>query len=150
RPCRRQSSCARVRARIVELGADESTIYPKARKELARNGRALLDYRKIPEHHELLRERFLAEIYPVLTPLAVDPGHPFPYVSSLTMSVAVRLHDPKTGEHRFARVEVPAVLPRLLELPRIEGQAIGEHRFVLLDQVIKANLDVLFNGLDVV
>ena len=139
-----------VRERIVDLVADESTIYRKARKELARNGIELLDYRKIPEHHELLRERFLAEIYPVLTPLAVDPGHPFPYVSSLTMSVAVRLHDPKTGEHRFARVKVPAVLPRLLELPRIEGQAIGEHRFVLLDQVIKANLDVLFNGLDVV
>ena len=139
-----------VRERVVDLVADESSIYRKVRKELARNGVELLDYAKIPEHHEGLRERFVNEIYPVLTPLAVDPGHPFPYISSLTLSVAVRLHDPRTGEHRFARVKVPAVLPRLLELPRIEGQAIGEHRFVLLDQVIKANLDVLFNGLDVV
>ena len=139
-----------VRERVIDLVADESSIYRKARKELARHGVELLDYGRIPEHHDALRERFLAEIYPVLTPLAVDPGHPFPYISSLTLSVAVRLHDPSTGEHRFARVKVPAVLPRLLELPRVEGQAIGEHRFVLLDQVIKANLDVLFSGLDVV
>ena len=139
-----------VRERVVDIVADESSIYRKVRRELARNGIELLDYRKIPEHHEVLRERFLAEIYPVLTPLAVDPGHPFPYISSLTLSVAVRLRDPSTDEHRFARVKVPAVLPRLLELPRVEGQAIGEHRFVLLDQVIKANLDVLFSGLDVV
>src|SRR4029079_5605193 len=61
-----------------------------------------------------------------------------------------QLRDPVTDERRFARVKVPPVLPRLLELPRVAGQAIGEHRFVLLDQVIKANLDVLFNGLDVV
>src|SRR4029079_5132074 len=61
-----------------------------------------------------------------------------------------QLRDPVTDERRFARVKVPPVLPRLLELPRVAGQAIGEHRFVLLDQVIKANLDVLFSGLEVV
>jgi len=86
----------------------------------------------------------------VLTPLVVDPGHPFPYITSLTLSVAVQLRDPENGERRFARVKVPAVLPRLLELPRADGQAIGEHHFVLLDQVIKANLDVLFSGLEVI
>jgi polyphosphate kinase len=139
-----------VRERIVDLVADQSTIYRKTRKELARNGIEILDYAKIPDQHEGLRERFLGEIYPVLTPLAVDPGHPFPYISTLTLSVAVQLHDLISGERRFARVKVPAVLPRLLELPRAAGQAIGEHRFVLLDQVIKANLDVLFSGLEVV
>ena len=92
----------------------------------------------------------MAEIYPVLTPLAVDPGHPFPYISSLTLSVAVQLNDPETGERRFARVKVPAVLPRLVELPRDDGQPATEHRFVLLDQLIKANLDSLFTGLEVV
>ena len=139
-----------VRERIVDLVADESSIYRKARKELARNGIQILDYARIPEHHEALRERFLGEIFPVLTPLAVDPGHPFPYITSLTLSVAVQLRDPSTGERRFARVKVPAVLPRLLELPRAHGQDLGEHRFVLLDQVIKANLDALFSGLEVV
>jgi len=139
-----------VRERIVDLVADQSTIYRKARKELARNGVELIEYGKIPEHHAALRERFLNEIYPVLTPLVVDPGHPFPYITSLTLSVAVQLRDPENGERRFARVKVPAVLPRLLELPRADGQAIGEHHFVLLDQVIKANLDVLFSGLEVI
>src|SRR4029079_723684 len=62
-----------VRERVVDLVADESSIYRKMRKELARNGIELLDYRKIPEHHDVLRERFVNEIYPVLTPLAVDP-----------------------------------------------------------------------------
>ncbi|MEO5703809.1 MAG: polyphosphate kinase 1 [Candidatus Limnocylindrales bacterium] len=140
---------AEVRQRIVDLVADHSTMYKRARKELARNGVEVIDYAKVKEHHASLRERFLAEIYPVLTPLAVDPGHPFPYISSLTLSVAVKLRDPSTGERRFARVKVPAVLPRLLELPRTDDEPETSHRFVLLDQVIKANLDVLFHGLEV-
>jgi polyphosphate kinase len=141
---------AEVRRRIVDLVGQHSKIYKQVRRELAGAGIEVIDYAKVPEHHAALRERFLAEIYPVLTPLAVDPGHPFPYISSLTLSVAVRLRDPDTGEHRFARVKVPAVLPRLVALPRAGGQGAAEHRFVLLDQVIKANLDVLFHGLDVV
>jgi polyphosphate kinase len=139
-----------VRERVVDLVADESGIYKKVRRELARNGIQILDYAKIPEYHEALRERFLSDIFPVLTPLAVDPGHPFPYITSLTLSVAAQLRDPDSGERRFARVKVPAVLPRLLELPRAHDQAIGDHRFVLLDQVLKANLDLLFSGLEVV
>ncbi len=70
-------------------------------------------YSKIPQHHARLRERFLEEIFPVLTPLAVDPGHPFPYISTLSLSLAVGLRDPETGERRFARIKVPPVLPRL-------------------------------------
>jgi polyphosphate kinase len=138
-----------VRQRIVDLVADHSRIYKQTRRELARNGVEVIEYAKVKEHHAALRERFLSDIYPVLTPLAVDPGHPFPYISSLTLSVAVRLRDPETDEHRFARVKVPAVLPRLVELPRDADDPATQHRFVLLDQVIKANLDVLFHGLDV-
>ena len=141
---------AEVRRRIVDLVAEHSRSYKQTRKELARNGVEVIDYGKVPEHHATLRERFLADIYPVLTPLAVDPGHPFPYISSLTLSVAVRLRDPETDEHRFARVKVPAVLPRLVELPRADDAPATAHRFVLLDQVIKANLDALFRGLDVI
>ena len=141
---------AEVRARVVDLVADQSSIHRDLRRRLAREGIEIVDYGKVPDHHAELRERFLAEIYPVLTPLAVDPGHPFPYISSLTLSVAVRLVDPVTGERRFARVKVPAVLPRLLELSPREGQPATHHRFVLLDQVIKANLDVLFTGMEIV
>ena len=92
-----------------------------------------------PEHHETLRQRFLDEIFPVLTPLAVDPGHPFPYISTLSLSIAVGLRDPDSGERRFARVKVPQILPRLIE--------VEPSRFVLIDQVIEANLDTLFSGM---
>ena len=86
-------------------------------------------------------ERFLDEIFPVLTPLAVDPGHPFPYISTLSLSIAVGLRDPETGERGFARVKVPQILPRLLE--------VEPWRFVLIDQVIEANLDTLFSGMEI-
>ena len=141
---------AAARRQITELVADQSTIYRKLRRLLAREGVEIVDYSKVKEHHAELRERFLADIYPVLTPLAVDPGHPFPYISSLTLSVAVALRDPVTDEVRFARVKVPPVLPRLVELPRTPDQPIGHHRFTLLDQVIGANLDILFSGMEIV
>jgi len=142
---------AEVRRRVLELVEEQAKLLRKIRRELAAEGIEIVDYRRVEEHHAELRERFIAEIYPVLTPLAVDPGHPFPYISSLTLSVAVGLRDPATGERRFARVKVPAVLPRLVELPPRRGKADPQtHRFVLLDQVIEANLDLLFNGMDVV
>ena len=86
------------------------------RAELAAAGIEIVDYQAVPEHHHVLRQRFLDEIYPVLTPLAVDPGHPFPYISTLSLSIAVGLRDPDTGERVFARVKVPQILPRLLEV----------------------------------
>ncbi len=129
------------RARVLQLVAEHSAIYLELRKSLAAAGIELVKYSAIPEHHETLRRRFLDEIFPVLTPLAVDPGHPFPYISTLSLSIAVGLRDPETGEHRFARVKVPPVLDRLME--------VEPHRFVLIDQVIEANLDLLFSGMDI-
>jgi polyphosphate kinase len=132
---------AAARARVLELVAEQSAIYLELRKSLAAAGIELVKYAAIPEHHETLRRRFLDEIFPVLTPLAVDPGHPFPYISTLSLSIAVGLRDPETGEHHFARVKVPPVLGRLME--------VEPHRFVLIDQVIEANLDVLFSGMEI-
>ena len=137
------------RRQIVELVGERSSAYKRLRRLLAQNGIEILDYAKVPKHHAALRERFLAEIYPVLTPLAVDPGHPFPYITSLTLSVAVALRDPVTDERRFARVKVPQVLPRLVELPRSDDQPAGTYRFTLIDQVIGANLDILFSGMEI-
>ena len=122
--------------------ADHSSIYLDVRRALAEAGVELVDYAAIPEHHEALRQRFFDEIFPVLTPLAVDPGHPFPYISTLSLSIAVGLRDPETGERGFARVKVPEILPRLLE--------VEPSRFVLIDQVIEANLDALFTGMEIV
>lgn len=84
---------------------------------------------------------FEERIFPVLTPLAVDPGHPFPYISDLSLNLAVVVNDPVTGEHRFARVKVPNLLPRFVVMP--DGE-----RFIPLEQVIASHLDVLFPGME--
>jgi polyphosphate kinase len=95
------------------------------------------------DDRKYLVDEFEGRIYPVLTPLAVDPGHPFPYISSLSLNLAVVLRDPSTGERKFARVKVPDLLPRFVTLP--DGE-----RFVPLELVIAAHLDRLFPGMDVV
>jgi polyphosphate kinase len=133
---------AQIRVRVRELVADHAAIWMAIREELAAEGVEILDYDDVPEHHETLRRRFHDEIFPVLTPLAVDPGHPFPYISTLSLSIAVGLVDPETGEKRFARVKIPPLLPRLFP--------VGRDKFVLLDQVIEANLDELFRGMEIV
>jgi polyphosphate kinase len=86
---------------------------------------------------------FEEQVFPVLTPLAVDPAHPFPYISNLSLNLAVVVRDPDDGEQHFARVKVPPILPRFLVLP-------DDERFVPLEQVIAAHLDRLFPGWDVV
>ena len=85
---------------------------------------------------------FEKEIFPVLTPLAVDPGHPFPYISNLSLNLAVLVEDPGTREQRFARVKVPPLLPRFVPLN-------GGSRFVALEQLIAANLPRLFPHMEI-
>ena len=86
---------------------------------------------------------FESQLFPVLTPLAVDPGHPFPYVSNLSLSLAVEVRDPDRGTEHFARVKVPKSLPRWVPFGRA-------NHFVPIEQVIGANLGALFPGMDVV
>jgi polyphosphate kinase len=81
-------------------------------------------------------------IFPVLTPLAVDPGHPFPYISNKSLNLAIMLQDPVTGERRFARVKVPPLLPRFV--PTGHG-----HQFILLEDLIASELGMLFPGMTV-
>ena len=92
---------------------------------------------------DLLRDYFQRQVFPVLTPLAVDPSHPFPYISNLSLSLAVTVRDPGTARDRFARVKVPGILPRFVPLG--DGNT-----FVPLEQVIATHLDKLFPGMDVV
>jgi polyphosphate kinase len=89
-----------------------------------------------------LQRLFRERIYPVLTPLVVDPAHPFPYISGLSLSLAVMIADPKTGVTMFARVKVPPLLPRFL--------TVAPNRFVPIEDVIAAHLPELFAGLDVI
>jgi polyphosphate kinase len=130
---------AAIRSRFRELLIEQQSVFGEVRAALDAAGIAIVDYSAVPEHHQGLRQRFVEEIYPVLTPLAVDPGHPFPYISTLSLSVAIRMEDPDDHDERFARVKVPPVLTRFIE--------IEPHRFVLLEQVIAANLDLLFSGM---
>ncbi|MGF1652521.1 MAG: RNA degradosome polyphosphate kinase [Actinomycetales bacterium] len=103
---------------------------------------------------EPLHRFFADEVFPVLTPLAVDPAHPFPYISGLSLNLAVSLVNPTTGAHHFARVKVPPTLPRLVRLastlPGHRGPRDDRAVFVPLEDVIGAHLDQLFPGMDVV
>ena len=110
---------------------------------LAANGIRLSSWDELDDDDEkFLVETFEQRIFPVLTPLAVDPGHPFPYISNLSLNLAVLLRDPVTDERRFARVKVPDLLPRFVVMP--DGE-----RFVPLEQVIAAHLGQLFPGMEV-
>jgi len=110
------------------------------------------------KQRKLLRRHFEREIFPALTPLAFDPGHPFPHISNLSINLAVVIDDPQHGE-RFARLKVPGMFPRLLRIPSEEKaedyESLGlveevSTNFVWLEEVVAANLDPLFPGLEVV
>ena len=90
-----------------------------------------------------LEEVFEAKLFPVLTPLAVDPAHPFPYISNLALSLAIVVRDPKSGEERFARVKMPQTFPRFFQLP-------NSFTFVSIEEIVSANLPRLFPGMEIV
>jgi polyphosphate kinase len=110
---------------------------------LAEAGIKLSSWSDLDEDDEkFLVETFEERIFPVLTPLAVDPGHPFPYISNLSLNLAVIVRDPDADLRRFARVKVPSLLPRFVVLP--DGE-----RYVPLEQVMAAHLDQLFPGMEI-
>src|SRR5690606_3374273 len=90
-----------------------------------------------------LDEHFRTSVFPILTPLAVDPGHPFPFISNLSLSLAVSLRHPARGTEHFARLKVPTSRGRWLPVPDEPGH------FVALEDVIRHNLDGLFRGMEV-
>src|SRR5436309_3603452 len=99
------------------------------------------------DEHSRLSEYFSAQVFPVLTPLAVDPAHPFPYISGLSLNLAVTVRDPEGGTERFARVKVPSNVPRLM---RIETERTNRTAtFLPLEELIAAHLGELFTGMDV-
>jgi polyphosphate kinase len=106
-----------------------------------------------PSQREFAREYFHEKVFPVLTPLAVDPAHPFPFLSNLSLSLGVEAEDPETGERRFARIKVPPSLTRFVELPPSRPQSSessGEtFEFIALEALIAANLEHLFTGMKI-
>ncbi len=131
--------------RVNELVAvQEDVLLNELTPALREAGVAVVRWDELDEDDaKHLVEVFENRVFPVLTPLAVDPGHPFPYISNLSLNLAVMVSDPHTSERRFARVKVPSSLPRFLPLP--DGQ-----RFVPLEQVIASQLSTLFPGMSVV
>lgn len=110
---------------------------------LAEAGHRLMAWSELSDaDREHLHHVFDDEIYPVLTPLAVDPAHPFPYISNVSLNLAVIVRDPATGEERFARVKVPPLLPRFITLTNGSD-------FVAIEAVIAAHLTSLFPGMEI-
>jgi polyphosphate kinase len=142
-----------IRARILPLLETQSAFFrEKLRAALSRQGIKIANYDELmPDQKRAAREYFDRMVFPVSTPLAVDPGHPFPHISNLSLNLAVELQAPN-GQRHFARVKVPNVLPRLVELPvpalapPVNGHKIKGVRglYVWLEQVLIANLSALF------
>lgn len=118
---------------------------------LEQNGVHLLNYIDLSQEQRIyLRDYFERRIFPVLTPLAVDPGHPFPRMSNLSLNLAVVVKDQKTGDEHFARVKVPNLLPRFIAFPPDLQRQNGRSSVwvgVPLEQAIAHNLDMLFPGM---
>src|SRR5262245_4120659 len=140
-----------LREKVCAMTAALARVYTTAiRPELARNGIFLLNWDEVTEAERgEVNELFRRAIYPVLTPLVVDPAHPFPFLSNLSQSLGVLLKDPLSTETLFARVKVPAHLPpwiRLQEAPPGTDGGRPVSRFVRVLDVIRGNLDALFPG----
>ncbi len=131
---------AEIRSRALPMLREQRRyFYDEIMPELNAAGIFIPRYDQLtPDEQDYLRKYFLAEILPVVTPLAFDPGRPFPHISNLSLNLSLMVRRPN-GEERFARVKVPTSLPRLI--PLVEGR-----RFVWLEDVIAANLGLLFPG----
>jgi polyphosphate kinase len=137
-----------IRQRVCEL-LEQMRCYwiEQLEPQLHHEGIVLTDYADLlPEQQAYCTDYFEQGIFPVLTPLAVDPGHPFPHISNLSLNLAVVIRDPQNGD-LFARVKVPAALPRLIQLPSTPGER--QHAFIWIEQVIAANVERLFSGMEV-
>ena len=111
---------------------------------LAANGVRIVRWTKLGKKaREALTADYESRIFPILTPLAVDPSHPFPYISNLALNLAVTVRDTDTGDQRFARVKVPRNFPRCIPVPDSDD-------FILLEDLIEAHLDGLFPGMEIV
>ncbi|HZU40531.1 MAG TPA: polyphosphate kinase 1 [Solirubrobacteraceae bacterium] len=128
--------------RVQELDRRHAAELGRVRGELERHAIRIVSSRDSGAASEEIERHFREQIFPVLTPLAIGPGRPFPYISNLSLSLLVRLHDPELEQEAFARVKVPKeVLPRFVEIRR--------HTFIPLEDIIAHHLAVLFPGMEI-
>jgi len=129
--------------RARALVAEESRVFAEEiRPELAQHGIEILGWDQLSAAERAqMTDLFDNQVFPVLTPLAVDPSHPFPYISGLSVNLAVLLRNPATGARQFARIKVPTILSRFVPL--------GDGRFVPLEDIIERHLDRIFTGMQI-
>ncbi len=143
-----------MRAHLLEkVALQHHTFEQELRPALSQHGVHLLNYADLsPDQQQFLRDYFEKRIFPVLTPLSVDPAHPFPRMSNLSLNLAVRVVNPENGQERFARVKVPSNLPRFVGMPEALCHYQGKDCVwvgVPLEQIISENLDALFPGMTI-
>ncbi|MCR4417301.1 MAG: polyphosphate kinase 1 [Ignavibacteria bacterium] len=146
-----------IKARVDELLKIHMNCYLNdVLPSLKENGIEILNYDDLEEDEQnLLKQYYIKEIFPTLTPLAFDPGRPFPHISNLSLNLGVRIEKP-TGERHFARVKVPKNLPRFININQIKEKLnsgrkqSGKIRLTYLEQVIQANLESLFPKMHII
>jgi polyphosphate kinase len=143
-----------IRQRTIEMLSERSRLfYEELIPQLAEAGISFAKYEQLPEtYKQALNNFFDEQIFPVLTPLAFDPGHPFPFVSNLSLSLAVQLRGSSDDSLRFARVKVPDGLSRLIRLDKIKGIKLpkGKIIYVWLEDLIAGNIQKLFPNVPVI
>ena len=144
-----------VRKGVLAMEAEQTAcLHEDLLPRLAAAGISVLSWEDLDdERKEAARSYFRRNVLPVLTPLAVDPGHPFPFLSNLSLNLAIETRNPETTEVKFARVKMPPSVPRLLSLRAVvEGKKkvkVARAEFILLESLVQANLDELFPGLEI-
>jgi polyphosphate kinase len=135
---------AGISKRVTELDRRHARAFAEVvRPRLAEHGIRIVTCEQSTAPSELIERHFREQIFPVLTPLAIGPGRPFPYISNLSLSLIVRLHDPDLDHEVFARVKVPKeVLPRFVE--------VSANTFIALEEIIARHLDALFPGMEII
>lgn len=144
-----------IRSRVLDQLRQQQAVIHEVLAALRQHGIAVKSVDELaPAEQEALRSYFYAEVFPVLTPLAVDHARPFPFISNLSLNLAIWLSrgDDPDGDPEFVRLKVPDVLPRLVNLEQVlrrYGSAVAPNTFVWLEDVIAHNLDLLFPGMEV-
>src|SRR5882724_6022857 len=139
-----------IRERATELMNEARACFTQQlRPALAETGIEVLNYADLTERQRAkVNEYFHESIFPILTPLAFDPGRPFPHISNLSLNLAVLIRDSE-GTQRFARIKVPDTIPQLIPSSNGVRAKQGHHSLVWVEQVIAANLDSLFPGMEI-
>ncbi|MFL5783101.1 MAG: polyphosphate kinase 1 [Bacteriovoracaceae bacterium] len=137
-----------IRKHINEDLETQRAIYLQLVGELQRNDIYIYDYEDLTkDEQEYCDGIFRKKIYPVLTPLSVDPGHPFPFISNLSYSLGMILRNPQTDTILFSRVKIPEAIPGMMLLPRREGDK--RSRFVITVTIVRSNLATLYPGMEI-